>query len=76
MVFELVRKVPNEAAILRQDRQVRRSVGMPPITVVKPHHGILRQTPSREALHRLFTDKIGDRIASSNDAAATVTTTI
>jgi predicted nucleic acid-binding protein len=75
IVSELIREVPNEAVILRQDRQIRRSVGMTPITVVKPLHGILRQT-AREASHRLSTDKIGDRIASCDDAAAKVTATI
>jgi predicted nucleic acid-binding protein len=43
---------------------------------VKPYHGILRQTAPPEALRRLSTDKIGDRIANSYDAAAKVTATI
>lgn len=82
VISELMRDVPNHAVIAWLDRQDRQAVWTTAITVMELHHGILSLPPGRrrsllrDALARLATEKIGDRVAPFDDAAAKATAII
>ncbi len=77
-----MRDVPNAAVISWLDRQIRQSIWITAITVMELYHGIhtlpagRRQTGLRDGLGCLTAEKIGDRIANFDDAAARVTAVI
>jgi toxin FitB len=79
VVSELMRDVPNPAVIAWLDRQVRQSVWVTSITVMELHHGIhaltqgRRRTELLEGLQRLTAEKVADRVANFDDAAAKIT---
>jgi len=82
VVSELMRDTPSPFVIAWLDHQVREAVWMAAITTMELHHGI-RTLPSgrrrdalRVGLDRLVAEKIGDRIAIFDDAAARATASI
>jgi predicted nucleic acid-binding protein len=82
VISELMRDMPNQAVIAWLDRQDRQGVWATAITVMELHHGVLSLAPGRrksllqDALARLAAEKISDRIAPFDDAAAKATAAI
>lgn len=82
VVSELMRTVPNPAVVTWLDGQARNLVWITAITVMELHQGIQTLAPGRRqfalliALDHLIEEKIGDRIASFDAAAAKVTAAI
>ncbi len=82
VVSELMRDAPNQGVIEWLDVQPRQAVWITAITVMELHHGVQSLAPGRRksalqvALDRLTADKIEDRVAVFDDAAAKVTAII
>jgi predicted nucleic acid-binding protein len=82
VISELMRDVSNQAVTSWLDRQDRREVWTTAITIMELHHGIQslapgrRQLALREALDRFAAEKIADRVAAFDEAAAKVTAVI
>jgi predicted nucleic acid-binding protein len=82
VVSELMRDVPNPIVVAWLDCEARQSVWITAITVMELHFGIqalapgCRRTALREGLDRLILEKIGDRIANFDEAAAKIAATI
>jgi toxin FitB len=82
VLAELMRAAPNEAVISWLDRQARQSVWITAVTVMELHHGIQtlpsgrRRTALQDALRHMTVEKIGNRIAKFDDAAARAAATI
>jgi toxin FitB len=82
VVSELMREQPNPAVIDWLDHQDRQTVWITAITFMELHHGIETLTPGRrrnalrEALDRVTTGKIGNRIAPFDKTAAKITAVI
>lgn len=82
VISELMRDVSNQAVTGWLDRQDRRTVWTTAITIMELHHGIhtlapgRRQIALREALDRFAAEKIANRVAAFDEAAAKVTAVI
>jgi hypothetical protein len=82
VVSELMRAEPAPIVVDWLDRQDRERIWATAITIMELHYGIQalvpgrRQTALREALVRLTAEKLSNRIAAFDDAAAKVTATI
>ncbi len=82
VLSELMRDAPNQGVIAWLDGQSRQTVWITAITVMELHHGVQSLAPGRRksalqgALDRLTADKIEDRIAAFDDAAAKATAII
>jgi predicted nucleic acid-binding protein len=78
VISEMMRDLPDQAVIDWLDSRDRKDVWTTAITIMELHHGIQTLNPSRrrtalgEALDRVSTEKIEDRIAAFDGAAAKV----
>jgi toxin FitB len=82
VVSELMRDLPDQTVITWLDSWDRKEVWTTAITIMELHHGIQalnpgrRRTALREALDRVSAEKIEDRIAAFDGAAAKVAAVI